>query len=145
MNAEHKTTGICRFSSPLSRSGSARGRDGRTTEWWLILECDREIGRYPRALHWTANHRLRQLSEPLWGTHVSVIRDEVPIHAEHWKSMERASLEVTYRPRIEFRGSYAFLPADCEPALDYRESLGLPRHPEFPLHMTIGNFKPIAA
>jgi hypothetical protein len=111
----------------------------------MILECDRDIGRYLRSLYWTANHRIRQLSEPLWGTHVSVIRDEKPPRLDPWKPLEGQPLEIHYGPSVEIHGSYAFVPVQCDAVLDYRESLGLPRNPEFPLHMTIGNFKPIAA
>ncbi len=38
-------------------------------------------------------------------------------------------------------GDYVLYPVRCEAALDYRERLGLPREPRYPLHLTIGNLK----
>ena len=105
------------------------------------MRCDREIGSYLRSLYSTASHRVTQLKEPLWGTHVSVIRDERPPMLERWKELEGESLTIRYSNEIEIFGDYAVVAAHCKEALDYREAIGLPREPELPLHMTIGNLK----
>ena len=89
-----------------------------------------------------ATNRVSQLSEPLWGTHVSVIRDEKPPSLTHWKRLEGAELLVTYSNQVEIYSTYAVVSASCEMALDYREELGLSREPALPLHLTIGNLKP---
>ena len=136
-----QTKAICCFSPALNRSGSTKRRDGKTTEWWLILACDREIGSYLRSLYRMKNHGVRSLNEPLWGTHVSVIRDEKPPNLEAWKRLEGCELEIEYSREVEIHGGYAVAAAHSEAALDYREELGLPREPPFPLHMTIGNLK----
>lgn len=136
-----QTTGICRFSPVLGRGGSTRRRDGGTTEWWLVLDCDRDIGRYLRALYREAVHRTCELSEPLWGTHISVVRGEKPPDLRRWKSLDGVGLDVEYGVEVAFFGDYAVVPARCEAALDYREVLGLSREPDYPLHMTIGNRK----
>ena len=72
---------------------------------------------------------------------MSVIRDEKPLQLVHWKSLEGVPLSIHYGPELEILDGYAFVPVQCDAALDYRESLGLAREPEFPLHMTVGNFK----
>lgn len=141
---EFVTRGRCRFAPPLDRSGRTQRRDGESTEWWMILECDRELGRYYRSLYATARHQVRRLQEPLWRTHISVVRGEHPIHEQYWRECEDQELEIVYEPFLEIHRAYAVLPVRCEAALDYRERLGLSREPAFPLHMTIGNLKDAA-
>ena len=135
------TTATYRFSPALDRHGRTTRRDGKSTKWWLILECDREIGRYLRHLHAVATHRTVMLQEPLWGTHVSVVRDEKPPCAWWWEELAGQQVVVEYDPAIEFANGFAFAPVRCEAALDYRERLGLPREPPYPLHLTIGNLR----
>jgi hypothetical protein len=142
MSELHETTGTFRFSPPLGRGGSTVRRDGVTTEWWLILECDREIGSYLRFLFAKERHGVEELNEPLWGTHVSVIRDEKPPELAAWKAPEGDAVKLFYSQEVEIHSGYAAVPVVCEDVLDYREKLGLPREPKFPLHMTIGNLKP---
>ena len=107
----------------------------------MILECDRRIGAYFRQLYEMESFGVRTLKEPLWGTHVSVIRDEQPEDAAKWKELEGMTLPIQYSNQVQVYGSYAFVEARCEEALIYRETLGLSKQPEFPLHMTIGNLK----
>ncbi len=136
-----QTTASYRFSPPLNKSGKTTRRDGRTTKWWLILECDREIGRYLRHLFEVAAHRTQCLQEPLWGAHVSVIRDEKPPNPDLWEKLEGRQVCVEYDCEIELVNGFAVAPARCEAALEYREILGLPREPKYPLHLTIGNLR----
>ena len=136
-----ETTATYRFSPPLNRSGKTTRRDGGTTKWWLILECDREIGRYLRHLFEVAAHHTQRLQEPLWGAHVSVVRDEEPPNAELWEQLEGRQVCLEYDCEIELVNGFAVAPARCKDALDYREALGLPREPKYPLHLTIGNLR----
>jgi len=119
-------------------SGSTKRRDGNTTEWWMIVQCDRDIGAYYRHLYRYHNYQMNSLKEPLWGTHVSIIRDEKPSTLDHWKSLEGSEVEITYSNQLNLYSGFGVLEARCEYLLDYRESLGLSRQPELPLHMTIG-------
>lgn len=144
MAAVFHTEGICRFSPPLNKRGETVRRDGKTTDWWLVLECDPELGRYLRQLFFMHHHKTESLQEPLWGTHVTVIRDEQPPNLELWKSIESETFSIHYGTEITVFDEYVFLPVECPAALDYREQLGLPREPEYPLHMTFGNMKPMA-
>lgn len=130
---------IYRFSPALNKKGKSTRRDGKNTKWWLILECDREIGRYLRYLYASHTHQTKVLQEPLWGTHISVIRDEAPLHPQYWEMLEGQSVDIQYSMDVTFYQRYAVVEAFCEPALDYREQLGLPREPAYPLHLTIGN------
>ncbi|MEM7015267.1 MAG: hypothetical protein AAF585_27740 [Verrucomicrobiota bacterium] len=136
-----ETRGICEFAPSLNAKGKTTRRDGKSTEWWMILRCDREIGAYLRKLYAMSTHGVSELQEPLWGTHVSVIRDEEPPNLDRWRELEGAELTVRYSQVVEIHSSYAVVQAQCDEALDYRESLGLSREPELPLHMTIGNLK----
>lgn len=106
---EFVTRGRCRFAPPLDRSGRTQRRDGESTEWWMILECDRDLGRYYRALYATAHYQISQLQEPLWRTHVTVVRGEVPLNEEHWRACEDAEMEIAYGSSIEIHRAYAGL------------------------------------
>ena len=132
-------TGHCRFSPPLDARGGRVRRDGRTTEWWMILDCDPELGRYLRWLHHLDTRRVQRLSDPLWGPHISVVQDEVPTQSALWKDREGQPMHfrLVYPPQSF--AEYVFFPVECEQALDYREALGLPREPRWPLHLTFGN------
>jgi len=136
-----KTFGTYRFSPPLSRKGKTTRRDGKTTKWWLILECSPDLGRFYRQLYQQHHYHIKSLQSPLWGAHISVIRDEKPVNLEHWKSLDGQKTQIEYSQELQEIHSYAFLPVSCDTALDYRELLGLPRTPKFPLHLTIGNLK----
>ena len=141
MQANFQTMGTFRYGPPLTRKGKKLRGDGGTTEWWLILACDPEIGRYFRRLFAWSVYRAQKLQEPLWGTHVSVVRDERPLRMEKWKSLEGQTVVVSYSIDVQFHGHYACTAVQCEPALNHREELGLPREPAYPLHMTIGNLR----
>jgi hypothetical protein len=136
-----RLAGTCRFAPPLDPRGGRVRRDGGSTEHWLILACDPELGRYLRHLYLLDARRTRSLSDPLWGPHVSVIQGEVPPRPALWKDREGAALMFTLRHPPQEIGDYVFFPVDCEAALEYREALGLPREPRHPLHLTIGNRK----
>ena len=129
------------FAPPLNARGGRVRRDGKTTDWWLILRCDPEIGRFYRGLYEKASHGISRLSEPLWGTHVSVIRDEKPPDLSAWKAPDGNTLTLQYENDLTFYGDYGVVSVHCPEVLDYRETLWLKRDPEYPLHMTIGNRK----
>ncbi len=124
---------MCRFAPPLGPGGSRARRDGGTTDWWLILQCDPDVGRYLRLLYALDVRHTRQLSDPLWGPHVSIVQNEMPPDLTQWRALEGEPQEI---------GEYVFYPVACAEALAYREALGLPREPRWPLHLTFGNRKP---
>lgn len=134
-------TGICRFAPPLGPGGARTRRDGGTTDWWLILQCEPDVGRYLRQLYALDMRRTRQLSDPLWGAHVSVVQDEMPPDLTQWRALEGQAMTFEYLHPPQQIGEYAFYPVECAEALAYREALGLPRQPRWPLHLTFGNRK----
>jgi hypothetical protein len=127
--------------SPELRPGSWQRRDGGSTRWWLIIDCDPELGRFLRHLYTIACHRTRVAQAPLWGTHISVIRGDVPPNQAAWGRFQGAEVEFEYEPLVQETGGYLWVPVACAPALARREQLGLPREPEPPLHLTIGNLQ----
>jgi hypothetical protein len=134
------TVGTVRTSPPV-RGESLRRRDGGSTEWWLILDVDPELGRYLRAEYSRARFRTVQLQPPLWGTHVSVVRGEEPPAKAAWKSFDGRRVEVWYGRDVQETGEYAWLPASCPAATAIRVELGLPPEPTPGLHLTFGNTK----
>ena len=125
--------------SPALRNGSLTRRDGGSTKWWLIIDCDPELGRFLRHLYMIAHHRTRTLQAPLWGPHISVIRGEEPPNAATWGDGNGLEVEFEYDPVARETDGYVWCPVLCAPALDLREKLGLSRSPELALHLTIGN------
>lgn len=135
-------TGICRFAPPLHADGGRVRRDGRTTDGWMILACEPDVGRYLRQLYALDAHRIRSLADPLWGPHVSIVQEDRPPDAPLWRALEGQPMTFEYHHPPQAFGPYVFYPVTCAEALDYREALGLPREPQWPLHLTIGNRKP---
>jgi len=129
------------FAPTIGPGENRTRRDGTTTHWWLILKCDRSMCRYQSRLLHFAEPGDSGISEPLWGSHVSIIRGEEPPNKALWNSMEGKQVSIEYEQSPQEIHGYVFLPVTCEPALDYRQDLGLPREPEIPLHLTIGNRK----
>jgi hypothetical protein len=131
------SVGVFRYSP--TNNGSLLRRDGGTTKWWLVLDVDPELGRYFRHLFLLASYRTRLLRAPLWGTHISVIRNEVPPRQEAWQRLEGREVEFEYDFVAQETDGYYWLAVRCPQALDHREELGLVRDPWPPLHLTIGN------
>ncbi len=136
-----RVTGQYRFAPPLDASGNRIRRDGSTTDGWLIIQCEPDVGLYLRRLRMLDHRAATALSDPLWGAHVSVVLGEALPEPSAWMGREGVTVEFEYLLPPQTIGEYAFFPVICEDALDYRERLGLPREPQWPLHLTFGNFK----
>jgi hypothetical protein len=134
-----KSMGIFRYSPTVN--GSLVRRDGGTTRWWLVIDCDPDLGRYLRHQFTVGTYRTRQIQAPLWGAHVSVVRGEEPSLKQHWERLNGQEVEFEYEPVIRETEGYLWVPVWCETALSHREELGLVREPDPPLHLTIGNLK----
>jgi len=105
------------------------------------VDCDPEIGRYYRHLYSLAHNKCRNLLRPSWREHISVIRDEEPPeNKKHlWKKYDGQVVIFRYRPEIDHDGLYFWLDVECDFLLDLRVEIGLSRHPEYSLHLTVGN------
>jgi hypothetical protein len=134
-----KSVGTFRYSPTLN--GSMARRDGGTTRWWLIIDCDPELGRYLRHLYTLGSFRTRKVQAPLWETHISVIRGEEPPDKRAWERFNGVEVEFDYEPVLRETQGYLWAAVVCETALRHREELGLPRDPDPALHMTVGNLK----
>ena len=133
-----RSTGTYRF-SPELRKGTHTRRDGGTTRWWLIIDCDPELGRFLRHLFELGHYRTRSLQPPLWGTHISVIRGEQPLMADAWGELDGVAVEFAYMPIVHETNRFAWCQVECPEALALREAFGLSRQSQPPLHLTIGN------
>jgi hypothetical protein len=135
-----QATGTFRY-SPEIRKGSLERRDGGNTRWWLIIDCDPEMGRFLRHLYTVATYQTRTIQAPLWGTHICVVRGEEPPNAAEWGRLAGTEVQFEYEPVVRETEGYLWVPVTCAAALMHREGLGLPREPQPALHLTIGNLK----
>ena len=129
------SVGTLRYSPKLLGSISSK--------WWSILDVDPMIGKYFRHLFHIGIWRCRVMQHPAWSEHVSVVRNEEPDdnHKHLWEKHAGVDIGFDYEPEVRSDGKYFWLPVRCERLLDIREELGLPRDPEFGLHLTIGNVR----
>jgi hypothetical protein len=108
-------------------------------KWWLIIQCEADIGRYYRSqFNFFNRAKDVKLQAPAWESHISVIRGEEPQHPELWGSWDGQQVEFSYDPQLQTNEEYFWLNVECPAALDIREKLGLSRTPQFNLHLTIG-------
>jgi len=107
---------------------------------WAYLECCEGLGRYYRHM---ARFRFGdglylRLMKPAWGTHITVVRREVPAmpfdQITQWQGTE---VEFQYHD-LRTNSKHVWVDVDCPSLLSFREKLGLQRDPEFPLHATVG-------
>jgi len=114
---------------------------GASEKWWLILYCDAQLGAYYRRLYEYEHRRCRKLQTPGWKDHVSVVRNEEPDdqYKPLWNKYDGLEVEFEYEAIVRDNDIYFWLEVTCDFLLDLREELGLPRNPEFDLHLTVGN------
>lgn len=125
----HLTTGILRIVQSTAAPDAI----------WGWLDCCSELGRYYRLM---ARYRFGgiyiRLMRPAWGTHVTVVRREVPqMSFESILQWDGTEVEFQYHD-LQTNGKHVWLDVDCPSLLAFREKLGLQRIPEFPLHITVG-------
>lgn len=114
----------------------------------LIVAVSDEIGRYYRALI-PPSFRVQR---PLYPTHISVVRNEVPINVKAWKKYHGSELVFEYDSFIHSYGVYYWLNASSSQLENIRLELGLPNVSEYTkspdsnsnFHITIGNTKHLA-
>jgi hypothetical protein len=114
---------------------------GNASKWWLVIDCDPEIGKYYRHLYYLSNFKTQKIQRPAWEAHITVVRDELPPNENNWGKLNGSKIEFYYSPLPEGDGLFLWLPVRCESALNLREELGLDRNPLYPLHLTFGNYK----
>jgi hypothetical protein len=121
--------------SPRSHIGSNQN--------WAILACDDSISEYYRQLYdleqppYLNGNRALKIIRPVWGSHCSFIRssDDNP---KQWGIDANKTVEFEYEPGVLDNGVYYWLQVKCPYILGLREKMGLPSHPKYGLHLTIG-------
>lgn len=125
----YKSTGVIKYDPRVER--------GTFMDWWVILQCDKEIVRYYqhvfKTLYW------KKLQTAMWGAHVSVVRGERPKKPENWKLFNGAVLEFSYvYDGFHTNGQHFWIKAWSPTFGEIRESLGLSKEPKVPFHLSIG-------
>lgn len=122
-----------------------RGEMKRRTNWWAVVNVDKEITRYYR--WWVMREKWIDLCQPSWDAHISIIRGEKPkpqlMHL--WKKYHGEQINFRYKHEVYQSGDfyrpdrpkhYWMVDIECPDLLDIRKELELPTH--WNLHMTIG-------
>lgn len=114
-----------------------------SSEKWAVVMCDDEISRYYRYLYSKEYPYLNsgfsiKLTRPVWGAHISLIRNERIPDPKLWRLDEGKIIEFDYEGGVIDNGEYYWLKVSCPYLADLRQKMGLPREPRFGLHLTIG-------
>lgn len=122
-----------------------RGNMNKRTDWWCVVNVDREITRYYR--WWVKNRYWIDLCQPSWDAHISVIRGEKPkpelMHL--WKKYDKQIVEFEYSHEVRRSGDttgwdrpdcYWFVNVYCPQLIEIRKEFELPH--DWNLHLTIG-------
>lgn len=111
----------------------------RSEKWWLVIDCDPEIGRFYRSLYTKFHYDTQFLQRPSWKEHITVVRNEEPEDKSAWEKYNGQIVKFSYNPVIENDDKYFWLNVKCDFLFEIRLELGLNKDPEFPFHLTIGN------
>jgi hypothetical protein len=121
--------GTIRYSPKLLGASSSK--------WWVVIDCDPELGRYYRHLFHLDSYRCNKLQRPAWECHITVVRDEEPPNKLLWEKYDGLEVDFEIVGCVETNGDYYWFPIKCQQALDLRIELGL-GEPLYPLHVSIG-------
>ena len=107
-------------------------------DWWLILRCDESIAQYYR--YWVKRSLGIPLQRSLWGSHISIIRGELPCkNKDLWKTDHKTQVVFAYSPELlRNNNTHWWLDVNLEPLAKYRRLFGLSEKPAFSFHLTIG-------
>lgn len=111
----------------------------------LIVEVDDEIGRYYRSFI----PKPVNIKRPLYPSHISVIRNEIPILPSYWKRYHNQEIKFDYEHYIYNGPIYYWLNIFSVTLEDIRDELGLDTTSQYTkspdgrhkFHITIGNTK----
>lgn len=122
-----------------------RGGMKTRTDWWCVVEVDKEITRYYR---WWIDKEVinplefknKGLQIPSWDAHVSIIRGERPygdlVHL--WKKYHGRVVEFEYEhfPETGTKETFWQVEVRSEFLTNIRKEFGFPTN--YPFHMTVG-------
>lgn len=121
-----------------------RGDMKSATNWWCVIDVDKEITRYYR--WWLQRERHIILQKPAWDAHISIVRGEracskVP-HV--WNKYQGQKIEFSYEhgdiqmsKDVDQPGYFYWIRVDCPFVDQMRQELGLPTSWKYH-HLTIG-------
>lgn len=110
--------------------------------WWLVGFAEGEVSEY---YTWFLKNRTGiALMRPAWGSHISIVRGEMPVNIDAWKKYDGQVISLEYDPDIRSNGKHWWLKVECEQMLDIREELGLVRKHPLSLHLTLGMPTPLS-
>lgn len=122
-----------------------RGRMKSKTNWWAVINVDKEITRYYR--WWVKQRYWIDLHQPSWDAHISIIRGEEPEdHLKHlWRKYDGQEVKFEYNHNVRQSGDttgwdrpdhYWFVDVRCKLLNQIRAELNRPTGWNF--HLTIG-------
>ena len=134
----HTSTGRIQYDPP-------RGKMKNKTQYWAVVNVDKEITRYFR---WWVEKALHiKLYQPSWDAHISIIRGERPsqdkLHL--WKKYDGEEIEFKYSINVRQTGDttgydrpshYWFVEVECPFLKEIRNEFGFPS--DWKQHITIG-------
>lgn len=114
----------------------------KTSPWWCIVDCDREITRYYR--WWLQREKHIHLQQPSWDAHISIVRGESTVkQSAAWKKYHKQKVLFEYEhgairsaPDKDQPGTFYWIDVECPMLSEIRRELGLPVG--FRFHLTIG-------
>lgn len=129
-----------------------RGPMKARTQWWAVLDVDREITRYYR---WWVQKMYNpfkiddwKIHAPSWDAHISIIRGERPYDDKMhlWKKYQGKQFEVQYPDvdqiyatgprRDEAAGLFFIVDVECPELIEIRKEFGFKY--DWKLHLTFG-------
>lgn len=130
---EFKATGKLMFDPVL-------GKKPILSLWWMIVKTPQDIVDYYH--YWFQKKADINLIKPKWGSHISVIRGEIPKeNVNCWKNNEGKIVNFNYSYKLKWNDDYVWIDVVSSELLDIREYFGLKRKPQWNLHITIGKFQ----
>ena len=116
----------------------------KRTEWWAVIEVDKEITRYYR--WWLQRTYHLQLDAPAWDAHISIFRGEKPKpELQHlWKKYDGQIVEFSFMPNpycadVEDGRHFWVIDVDCPIVNDIRREMCRPT--QWAPHITIAREK----
>jgi len=105
---------------------------------WAVLMCDDEISRYYRHLFSVEFPWKGKLIRPVWGAHISWIRNERIPNDYLWGLDDGKIVEFDYEGGVKDNGVSFWLNVTCDHLLHLRNMYNLRSYPRFGLHLSIG-------
>ena len=105
--------------------------------WWALLLCDDELALY---YAWQLKRHgvpVHPNDKGLWGTHVSVLKGDVPLNQAAWGKYQDFEVEFHYNHLIRYdNGKHAWIDVYSDDLSEIRRELGFDAKPWY--HLTIG-------